>query len=275
MSRRGDGADPKIDLEALDLERYDFPGLRAEINDIVDLPSAVARTARWAVLLTLAGAFLTWLVFRTRMPGLVLVPYLILMAAALAVAAIAVGVTVVLRARVASTRQAADRVVGTVASLHGDYLRIRTGEVDLPMRAMASLLTRELVFPALLSSGSNLFATATTTTGPVGLLLRLASRPVLGVIEDQVLDALDGADPEAAEPSDLAHPDAPRPATDVVADLEAELPPELFRWYRLVHARLRQIGGLADTVTNGSTTGLVVLAALPAAALLAIGWSLT
>ncbi|MEM9561006.1 MAG: hypothetical protein AAGA93_00220 [Actinomycetota bacterium] len=275
MRRRGH--DSPIDLDELDLDRYDLPGLRADINQIVDLQGAALRIVRWTVLVPLVGAVATWLVFRPRMPIYALVPYVLVVIACLVVAAIAIGVALVLRTKVDETNVAADRVVTTVAALHGDYLRIRTGEVDVPMEDLARLLTSELVFPALVAGSGRALATATLTAGPLGWVLRGVSGPVLPAVERRVLDALSQVDDPEPRPDDPPPIDGPRSdgADLVEVAATAGLPPAVADWYGAVHRHFERLTGMADTVTDGSTTVLVVTALLPLAAVLAAGWSLS
>lgn len=215
--------DNLIDFDQIDLDRYDFPGLRADINQILDLQGAAVRIIRWTVLVPIVGILVVWQVFDGRMSTIALVPYVVVVAAALVVAAIAIGMALVLRSKVAKTNAAADRVVTTVASLHGDYLGIRSGEADLPMSELARVLTSELVFPALISGSNRAFATAAVTTGPAGLALRWFGRPALRVVERRVLDALAEVDePKPLPPSDTPAADG---ADLVEAALTGGLPP--------------------------------------------------
>lgn len=274
--RRG-GRESSIDLGDIDLDRYDFPGLREDINGILDLQGAAVRILRWTLLLPLVGLLVVWAVYRSRMPIYALVPYAIVVGASLLIAAVAIGVALVLRSKVDETNAAADRVVGTVASLHGDYLRVRTGEVELPMQELARVLTTELVFPALIAGSGRAFATATMTAGPAGWVLRGMRGPVLRTVERRVLDALSQVDDPEPGPGDPPSVDTVgMEGTDLVeAAATAGLPPDVARWYQSVHRHFERVIGLADRVTDGSTTVLVLIGLTPLVAVLVAGWVLS
>ena len=274
--RRG-GRGSSIDLGDIDLDRYDFPGLREDINGILDVQGAAIRILRWTVLVPLVGVLVVWSIFDGRMPIYVLLPYVLVVAAALLLAAATIGVALVLRSKVDETNAAADRVVGTVASLHGDYLRVRTGEVELPMQELARVLTTELVFPALIAGSGRAFATATMTAGPAGWVLRGMSGPVLRTVERRVLDALSQVDDPEPGPDDPPPVDTVgMEGVDLVeAAATAGLPPDVARWYQSVHRHFERVIGLADRVTDGSTTVLVLIGLTPLVAVLVAGWVLS
>ena len=47
----------EVDFEGVDLDRYDFPGLRADVLDILDIQGAILRVLRWALLVPIVGSF--------------------------------------------------------------------------------------------------------------------------------------------------------------------------------------------------------------------------
>ena len=55
----------------------------------------------------------------------------------------------------------------------------------------------------------------------------------------------------------------------------AGLPPAAADWYQAVHRHFERLIGLADTVTDGSTTVLVAIGLVPVIVVLAAGWTLS
>jgi hypothetical protein len=259
-------------FDEIDLSRHDFDALRRDVNDVVDIRRALTQTLRWAVGLPVVGVWLTWIVFADRMSVWIRVPYVILVAAGLLLAAVSIGGLMVMRTRVAEVDEAADRVITTVAALHSDYLQIRSGSAEWPKRELASLLTTELVFPALLAGGDTAFS---TMSGPVGFLARPLLKYPMAMVENRVLEVIDQDDAEddvlIAQPADLEVSSSEVVAAAVLADL----PPELGRWYGSIHRNLTRVVGGAGTIAVGSMWTVVVAASTPVVVLLVFGWLLT
>ncbi len=266
----------EYDFSEIDLSRHDFDALRDDINDIVDIPRAVGQLLRWSVLIPLIGTWLTWVVFSDRMSTLALIPYSILVAAALLLAALGIGGLVVMRSRVVEVNEAADRVIATVAALHGDYSKIRTSGSEVDTRGLAAVLAREIVFPALLSTGGAAL-NSSVVTGPIAFLARPLLKYPLAIVEERVLDVL-LQDDVVLEPH--LRPSEESEPGEVGADLVVEmafddLPEELANWYRAIHRYLTSTVAGVGTVAVGSMWTVVVLSALPAVVLLGLGWVLT
>lgn len=269
------------DFTEIDLSRHDFAALRADINDIVDIPRAIGQTLRWALLLPVIGTWLTWVVFADRMSIWVRVPYVALVAAGLVLAAVSIGGLVVLRSRVVEVDEAADRVIATVAAVHGDYIQIRSSESEPIKRELAAVVAKEVVFPALLASGDAAFGNL-----PVSGALAFVARPLLkyplAMIERRVLDvlALDDVEltPETIESghveSDRAEPEVTS-ADLVAAAALADLPPELADWYGSIHRYLSKAVAGAGTIAVGSMWGIVAVSSAPVVILLLLGWLVT
>ncbi len=279
-------AEYPTDLANVDLSRHDFDALRDDINDIVDLPRAIGQSLRWMLLVPILGTWLTWVVFADRMAGWVRLPYVILVAVTLVIASAGIATLAVMRSRVVEVDEAADRVVLTVAAVHGDYVQITSGEADLPKQELASVLTREVVFPAMTAGGDVFFNTIPILSGPLGFVLRPLTKYPLAMIENRVLDVIqaDGEPDEewipGAEPATIttSTTDSNQPELDVAELAEtvlADLPPELEHWYRSIHRRLTQVVAGAGAVAVGSTGVIVAVAALPLAVTLTVGWLLT
>ena len=263
-----------VNLGELDLDRYDFDGLRNDIADIVDVQQAVLTTLKWTLLIPLVGTFVAWFVFDGRMSSWVFYPYMLVLVATLILAAINVGLMFVLRNRIAETNEAADRVLTMTAAIHGDYLKVQSGELELPIKEIAGVVTRELVFPALFGAGHNMIATATTTAGPVGWFgARLLKYPIAAV-EKRVLEVLDS--PELDELAGAIEPgfDERIDGSDVVA--AALVPPasgELVGdWYGKAHEIVHRVVSGVSTVATGSLGTVLFFAALPLVGWLAFGW---
>ncbi len=263
-----------VDLSKIDLDRYDFDGLRNDIADIIDVRQAVYTTLKWTLLIPLVGSAIAWLVFDGRMPSWVFYPYMVVLIATLVLAAINVGLMFVLRNRIAETNQAADRVLSMTAELHTDYLAVRSGEATLPIQEVATVLTRELVFPALFGAGHNVVAAATTASGPVGWLgARLLKYP-LQAVERRVLQVLD--DPELGEIAASTDFDFKEgDGAEIVAAILTPVPPgaELVGdWYETAHEIVHRVVSGVSTVATGSLGTVLFFATLPLVGWLAFGW---
>lgn len=264
----------ELNLGAVDLDAYDFDGLRNDIAAIIDVRQAVLTTLKWTLLIPLVGSVVAWAVFEGRISGWLLVPYMIILILTMVLAAINVGLMFVLRNRIAETNQAADRVLGMTAAIHGDYLKVQSGEAELPMKELAGLVTRELVFPALFGAGHTAIAAATTATGPVGWIgARLLKYPIAAV-EKRVLEVLDS--PELDEVVTAIEPgfDERIEGSQVVA---AALTPPMHSelvddWYKQTYEIVHGVVGGVSTVATGSLGTVLFLAALPFVGWLAFGW---
>lgn len=290
------------DLSGIDVERYDFDELRADIAAILDVQSAVVSTLKWSLVLPAVGIFVAWNVFDARTSRWALIPFILALAAAMLFAAINIGILFTLRNRLDRTNEAADRVITTTSAIHVDYLRIRRGESDLPMAAIAKMLTRELVFPALTASSTAAFATATTASGPMGwLVARMAAGP-MKMVERRVLEALEAPDPPDHDPlkdiealqasddiqDDRAHDDvapvdgyddasARTAGTDLVAaalgpEIGDEFGVDLGDFYTKAHGYLNRVVDGVGFVATGSLGTVVAISLLPVIGLLAFGW---
>lgn len=265
-----------VDLAGVDLDQYDFDGLRNDIASILDVQQAVLTTLKWTLLIPLVGSIVAWMVFEGRVAGWLLVPYMIILVLTMVLAAINVGLMFVLRNRIAETNQAADRVLRMTAAVHGDYLKVRAGEADVPMKEIAGLVTRELVFPALFGAGHTAIATATTATGPVGWFgARLLKYPIAAV-EKRVLEVLDS--PELDEVAAAIEPgfaDGVDGRQVVAAALTPALPGEselLHDWYKETYKIVHRVVSGVSTVATGSLGTVLFVAALPFVGWLAFGW---
>ena len=263
-----------VNLDGLELERYDFDGLRNDIADIVDVQQAVLTTLKWTLLIPLIGTIVAWFIFDDRISAWLFYPYMAILVATMVLAAINVGLMFVLRNRIAETNQAADRVLGMTAAIHSDYLKVQSGEVELPIKEIAGVVTRELVFPALFGAGHNMIATATTAAGPVGWFgARLLKYPIAAV-EKRVLEVLDS--PELDELTTAVEPgfDERIDGSEIVA---AALVPtlgdaDLDGWYGQAHDIIHRVVSGVSTVATGSLGTVLFFAALPLVGWLALGW---
>lgn len=256
----------ELPISELDLERYDFGLLRSDVLDIIDVQSAVVTTIKWSLIIPFGGTWLGWTIFGSRMPTWLLLIHTIVLAVLLILAAINIGLMFALRNRIAQTNAAADRVVTTTSMLHADLLRIRAGEIDLPMAHVARVLTQELVFPLMMGSLGSAASTAITATGPLGFLSRQLLKEPLRLIEARVLEALEEPDvPTSGGP--------PPTAAEVTATLLAPDLPEAFSdWYETIHRRLTQVVDGVGTVATGSLGAVLAVPVLPLVGWIAFGW---
>ena len=266
--------DAAVDLGGIDLDRYDFDGLRSDIADIVDVQQAVFTTLKWTLLIPIVGTFVAWFVFDGRTSSWVFYPYMAILVATLILAAINVGLMFVLRNRIAETNEAADRVLSMTAALHGDYVAVRSGEADLPMQEIAGVLTRELVFPALFGVGHNAVAAATTASGPVGWLgARLLKYPIQAV-QNRVLEVLE--DPELGDAAASIKPEVSNgDGAKLVAAALTPVPVDselVGDWYAKAHEIVHRVVSGMSTVATGSLGTVLFFAALPLVGWLAFGW---
>lgn len=267
-----------VDLSALNVEQYDFDGLRNDVASILDIQAAVLTTLKWTLLVPVAGTFIARIVFSDRIAGWLLWPYLLILALTLVLAAINVGLMFVLRNRIAETNAAADRVLTMTAALHGDYLKVKSGEVNVPMKAIAGILTRELVFPALFAGGHNVAAAATTAAGPMGWIgARLLKYP-LRAVERRVLDVLESDELEPHEVQDTATQPLAGEGGEGSEIIAAALTPTfgdsevLDDFYKQAFSIVHRVVSGAGTVATGSLGTVLMIAALPLVIWLAFGW---
>lgn len=266
---------PQMDTSAIDLDKYDFDGLRQDVMDILSLPQAGLEIAKWVGLGPAIAGWIIFMFFSRRMSMWALVPYGVVVTLALILASVGIGLCFVLHRRVAATNAAADRVIYLTSELHRDYLQVRSGDANIPMATMATALTEQLIFP-LLSGGA---LSATSLSGPVGFVLRPVLSRLINGVQERVLEALNS--PTDVE---LAVDDSSPPLTgaEVVATVATAslvdavpLPPGLDEWYEKVHAVVLRVVSSAGTVATGSMAAVAFVAAMPLVMVLAAGYLLT
>lgn len=272
--------DRQPDLDEIDLSRHDLIGLRHDVFEIFNLPRAAMQVARWAVFGPYFGTMYVWSTFADRMSGWPHIVFTALAAVGFIVAAVGIGLLTVVRSRIGMVADAGDRVIDTVSELHRDYLAISSNGSDLQQQELAALLTTDIVIPVLsvpVTRGVG-FRAAPLTTGPIGWVLRPVSSWFIGQVERRVLEAISEAadDPHQLERGD---PDLGYEAidgTDLTAHVvTAAAGLDSDDWYETVRHHLARIVDSARAVTVRSMTVLVVVSALPATALLGLGWLLT
>ena len=116
-------------------------------------------------------------------------------------------------------------------------------------------------------------------TGPIAFVARPLLKYPLAMVERRVLDVLlqdDVVLEPHLRPSQGEELEAGEAGADLVVEMAFdELPEELANWYRAIHRYLTSTVAGVVTVAVGSMWTVVVLSALPAVALLALGWILT
>lgn len=289
------GSDP-LGMERIDLERYDFDGFRADVEEIIDLPQAMQQATKWALGVPLAITVVVWLVFSGRMPGYVLVTYAVVVFILSLFGAAVLGVFLVARQRVDQTTAAAGRVVELVGLLHDDFDRVKSDGVPIPVRDVGALLAAEVVFPAVFGAAGQ----STTLAGPMGFLLRPALKIPMDMVERKVIAALEqlpsgsGVEPEDAsgdltddQLNDLADkdPTGDGPVADgsldgveVVGQLASatgETVSGVAAEYENVQQRLEQIVGTVGVVALGPVAAFAVFSFVPLVLILLLGWWLT
>ena len=265
---------PQVDASVLDLESYDLPGLRADIQQILDLPTAIEAVFKKSAVAIFLGAALVWIVFRPRMPLWALVPYVALATVALVLAAGAISAFLVLKSRIEATDRAADRTLFTVAAMHGDLLHVQGGGGELPLRAVATFLAQTVVFPILIGSAGSMLEAAATTATPLGWFSRTLLNRAFGEVEKRLLVALEAVNEEQIESG------LPEPQDGVAVDSWAELPvqdlPNQIRgWYEAIHRHLSRVVDGLEVLTVGGAGATTALAVFPFALLVGLGFLLT
>ncbi|MEM7095284.1 MAG: hypothetical protein AAF567_19955 [Actinomycetota bacterium] len=278
-----------IDLGELDPANYDFDELQADIETILDTGSAVRSVLKWTFLVPIVGGFIAWLVFRSRMGSVGLFLFIVVLMGLLAFTATSIGVFRTLRQRIAQTDAAASRVITTTSLVHADVLQAQSGDIDLPMREVAGMLTSEVVFPALTAGGTSLVS----SSGPLGWAATKLMNGPLELIQQRVLRAIDGDDgsaeggaaaqtlaPGADDTNQDSAPDdatSTEPHDNLVGDLElgaiaGNLPTDVSDWYRTIQEGLARVVGGVGTVATGSLGAIFAFSLLPLVGWLALGW---
>lgn len=263
----------EIAVNTLDPNRYDFDGLRADVMGIIEVGPAVVSTLKWTILVPIIGFLIAHPIFSGRMSGVVYVFFAGVLILLLVVAAVVLGVLLTLRQRLASTNEAAARVVSTVSLLHADVMRVKSGGLEVPMRDVARMLTAEIVFPALTGGVGTML---TTAGGPVGWLGSKVLGTPMRMLEDRVLEALDHDDvlPTAynLEPASRHAAEAEAPHLVAAALTPDGLPDGLAEWYHGVMAKLMRVVSGLGTVATGTMMTLLGIALVPLLTWMAFGW---
>ena len=230
--RAASGA-PKL-TDDLDLENYDVRAIASDLTEIANLPKAVAATASRAALVPLVVAVVTWIVFAGRMGWPLF--FFVIIAAILSLGFAAVlAVALFTRRQIDKVNDASDRVLGVVSQMHGDLATLRSSNAQLTVRATATTLSNDVVFPMLEEMAVN--TASSLLPGPLEKVARSMIGVPLGVIEKSIaagidalpLGALDAAinlgdgevDPDGDEGALVDR--AVRELTDRYADIQSSL----------------------------------------------------
>jgi len=149
-----------------ELDKYDFQGVATDVMQLADVPTAVVTTLRWALLIPALVGVITAAVFGDRMPGWVLVPFVIGAMLLSMIGALAIGVLFVARRRLEESTQATGRILDTVGLVHHDL-------VELQGASVTHSAIEDLAH-GFINSG----ALETAATGSLPTPLRIIAKPV-------------------------------------------------------------------------------------------------
>lgn len=234
-----------------DLARYDFAGVAGDVMRIVDVPTAVVHTIRWAIIIPVLLGIATAAYFGGRMAPWALVPFVGVSVLLSLVGALFIGVLVVTRHRLEESTEATGRVLDTVARVHHDLVQLRGAEV-----------THEAVEDLALSvlrSGALEEAAAGFVPRPLRFIARPLSKPLVWgprkIVERATSAVIDSMPWEVLDAK----------TAELTADTAAsvDLLAEIRSGYDDAHARIEStVAAVIDRMTRPLTI-VVVLSFVP------------
>ena len=261
-------------LELLDLSKYDFNGLRQQVQEIVNPLDTTMRIGAWFARLAPIALFLLSWIFQRRMSGVGLWFFLIIAGVCMVFAVAAISAFVVLRNRIDQTTDAAGRVIEIVELLHTDFLDVQRGAVSFSMRQVGSALAQEVVLPTIHGAAED----STNVTGFLAILLRPMIKIPLRLVDRAVLRSVETLpDTPMRKPvQDLSiEPDS---TTALVSEQKDELVGTiemLTTTYQEVQHRLGQVVGFVGLSLQGPAALIVLAACTPFLCVVALGWWLS
>lgn len=192
-----ESAAPSAAIDGIDLSAYDLKGLAADVRSIVSVPGAIAQAAKYALSIPLIIAAVTWLVFRSRMAGWVLVPFTAVALALAFLGALVLGGYFVARKRLDTVEQASERVVTMLGEMHVDLTKARS--TDTTVQQVAVGLLDDAVLPIVFGALGDGIIARTVTKAPMNLVKKTVIAAVtalpdrqLGQLVDQAADSVGG-----------------------------------------------------------------------------------
>ena len=253
-------------LPEIDLDRYNIPGLLRDIEEIVKISRVAGTVARWLLVAPVIGGWILWNVFG-GLPIWFRLPYVGLLIVSLVLAAMGFATFGILRSRIVEVNAAADRVLPTLASIHGDILKVNEGEAAVPTMDLALLILNEIVVPALKDAAVVAGAFAAMTGPPAFLAKRLTSA-LIGAIQRRLARSIqdepvidDTYEPPTPEPGHLLEGVDANDAIAVV--LASGLPEGVGEFYAQIHEHFVRIIAGVTNVTVGPAKAVVVVSAAP------------
>lgn len=248
----------------IDFSAYDLSTVRDDVRSIVDLPTAIAKTARWAFGIPVGVGVLVWIFFSSRMSGWAFIPYVLIAMLLAAPAGALIGGLLVARRRLDTVSQATSRVVNVVGEMHADVMQVRQGAEQTSVKQVATGLLEHAVFPIVFGVAEGFAANA---SGPFSRFSGQATEFSLGLVQKSVVGAVDRL-PDREIGSILDG------SGEAVADVTAALT-ELNGTYQQVVGGIDGVVGTVSKATLGSLVGAAFLSLVPLTIWLVIGWLLT
>ena len=254
---------PTNDDSPLDFSAYNLEQLAEDIQSLVNIPGAVAQTAKIGFSLPFIIGALTWIIFSPRM-GLVFIPFLLIAFLLALFASLVIGVYFLARKRLDTVVSASTQIVDVIGEMHHDIESVRSGHEETSIQAVAVGLLEGAIMPVVFHAVTGQAATA---MGPLGAIASKLTRFPLRLVERSVVSAVE------------ALPD--RKIGDAIDTVGAGLPDtefamaELDREYDELRGKMESIVGGVSRAASGSILVLSAISAIPLLLWWLLGWLLT
>lgn len=244
----------------IDFSSYELAALSNDVRSIIDVPGAVAQTAKWAFGIPLLVGAVSWIGFSGRMSNLALVAFVFGAMVLSFAAGVVIGGYFVVRKRLDTVADASRRVVAVMGEMHADVVRIRDGRADTSVHEVAVGLLENAVFPLVFDT---LTGTAESALGPLGIVAERAARAPRKLVQRSVISAV-GALPDRKLGQLLRDSTNAMPvAADLVTAVNGE--------YQRVRDNIEGIVAKVSRTTLASVLGLAVVSMIPLVIWVVIG----
>lgn len=245
----------------IDFASYQLDTLGADVRSIVDIPGALAQTAKYALTLPFIVAIITWAVFNARMAGWVLVPFTLVTYGLSLFAAAILGGFFVVRKRLDTVSDASRQVVDVIGEIHSDIARVKDGHANTSVQKVAIGILENAIFPAVFGT---LSATAETALGPLGRFSSGITKAPINMVKTSVVSAIEAL-PDREIGATIDQVGAALPiAKEDIEKISAE--------YGKVRDKIEGIVAKVSRTALGSVLGFTAVGAIPLLVWLAIGW---
>ena len=245
----------------IDFTKYELDELGADIRSIVDVPGAIGQAAKYALTIPFIVVIITWAVFSSRMAAWVFVPFSIITFFLSFFGALVIGGFFVARKRLDIIADASSRVVDVIGTMHADVVQVKDGHSGTSVQQVAVGLLENAIFPAFFGT---INSTAEATLGPLGRLTSSITKAPLNMVQKSVISAI-GSLPD-------------REIGQLVTDVGAAVPQanaglqRLTTEYENVRDKIDGIVAKVSRTALGSVLGFALVASVPLAVWLIIGW---